>query len=255
MNKSAVRCFCGVLSTSLIFVASLTGLPSNVIAQNWTARRFDNEMRYAKAEALAKSSDHQWTYIPNEGGSCRRLMPTTPFRFMQAVSAKRHKTPVLWDSPIDDENVERSIFANNNDPSVPLQIGPVQEFIFYITPEACDDAASKLLAHGGIKISDTDLDHKAALKWVITDQTTLKVACHWPNNTTGRSPREFFSILKQQGATISEVSHGDSTTGDHRRIFQITFAYRLGGHSNQISWEDLGDYSCDPKVRDRLILP
>ncbi len=166
MRQITVEMSYGVLRYSLIAAAIAIALPFDAIAQNWTPQRAANEARYVKAEALAKLPDHQWTFVPTEGGACRPLGPTTPFRFMQVVSARRHHTQVLWDSPVGDENVERSIFANNNDPNVPLKDGPVQEFVFYVTPEACDAAAAKLLAHDGIKISDADLDHKPAVKWV-----------------------------------------------------------------------------------------
>ena len=255
MRQIPIEMSYGVRVCALIAAAMAIAPPFSAIAQNLTPQRVANEARYAKAEALAKSPDHQWTYVPNEGGTCRPLGLTTPFRFMQAVSARRHHTQVSWDSPLVDENVERSIFANNNDPSVPLKDGPVQEFVFYISSEACDAAAANLLAQDGIKISGADLDHRPAVKWVITDQTTLKVACHWPNTATGKSPREFLATLRQLGANITEVSHSDIATEDRRTIFGITFAYSLKGHSNQISWADLGDYSCDPHVRDRLQLP
>jgi hypothetical protein len=88
-------------------------------------RRATNEARYAKAETLAKSDAFTWSYVPPEGGACRPLGSTTPFKFMQSISAKRHHTSVEWNADIGDNDGGRSVVADNNDPTVPLKAGPV----------------------------------------------------------------------------------------------------------------------------------
>jgi hypothetical protein len=218
-------------------------------------RRAANEARYAKAEALAKSSAFQWAYISYEGGACRPLGPTTPFKFMQSVSAKRHHSIVDWDAPVADEDVSRSTVGTSNDPTVPLKDGPVREYSFFVSAEACNAMLASSLPNEGIKVSDGELAHKPAVKWLITDDTESPVACHWPNAATGKSPKEFLAILTQQGAKISEVSKSEVSTTDNRISFEISFSYTLKGHANQISWSDLGDFGCDPRAKDQLQLP
>jgi hypothetical protein len=129
----------------------------------------------------------------------------------------------------------------SNDPTVPLKDGPVR--------------LASSLPNEGIKISHGELAHKPAVKWLITDDTASQVACHWPNAVTGKSPREFLAILKQQGAKIMEVSKSEVSTTDKRISFEISFSYTLKGHANQISWSDLGDFGCDPRAKDQLQLP
>ena len=148
--------------------------------------RAANEARYAKAESLAKSSAFQWIYISYEGGACRPLGPTTPFKFMQAVSAKRHHSTVDWDAPVEDEDASRSTIATNNDSTVPLKDGPVREYRFFISAEACNAMLANSLPNEGITVSDSEPAHKPAVKWLITDDTESEVACHWPNAATGR---------------------------------------------------------------------
>jgi hypothetical protein len=219
-------------------------------------RRATNEARYAKAETLAKSDVYTWSYVPTDGGACRILGPTTPFEFMQSISAKRHHSSVGWDADIGDNDGGRSVVADNNDPTVPLKAGPVQEYRFYISVDECNAALARSLPHKGMAVSDADLQHKPAVKWVITDDTVSgKVACHWPSVVTGNSPKDFLAILKEQGATITEVSPNTVSTEDNRTSFEISFAYTLKGHTNQISWSDLGNYGCVPGVKDRLQLP
>ena len=217
--------------------------------------RAANEARYAKAESLAKSSAFQWIYISHEGGACRPLGPTTPFKFMQAVGAKRHHSTVDWYAPLEDEDASRSTIATNNDSTVPLKDGPVREYRFFISAEACNAMLANSLPNEGITVSDSELAHKAAVKWLITDDTESEVACHWPNAATGKSPKEFLAILKQQGAKISEVKKSEVSTTDNRTSFEISFSYNLKGHANQISWSDLGDFGCDPHAKDQLKLP
>jgi hypothetical protein len=100
------------------------------------------------------------------------------------------------------------------------------------------------------------LKRKPAVKWVITDDTVAGgLACHWPSVVTGNSPQAFLAILKEQGATVTEVSRHTYPTDDNRTSFEISFAYTLKGHTNQISWSDLGNYGCAPDVKDQLQLP
>jgi hypothetical protein len=98
-------------------------------------RRTANEARYAKAEALAKSSAFQWAYISYEGGACRPLGPTTPFKFMQSVSAKRHHSTVEWDAPVANEDASRSTVATSNDPTVPLKDARLGNITFSSAPK------------------------------------------------------------------------------------------------------------------------
>ena len=217
--------------------------------------RAANEARYAKAEDLAKSSKFQWVFISYEGGACRPLGSTTPFKFMQLVSAKRHYSTVDWDASVVDENASRSTVATINDPAGPLKDRPVQEYRFFISAEVCNAMLANSLPSNGIKVSDADMEHKPAVKWLITDDTESQVACHWPNAATGKSPKEFLGILKQQGAQVLEVSKSEVSTNDNRTSFEILFAYTLKGHTNEISWSDLGDFSCDPRAKDQLRLP
>lgn len=219
------------------------------------ARRAANEARYAKAEALAKSQAFKWSYIPDEGGPCRPLGPTTPFMFMKSVSAKRHHSIVIWDLPIGDEDAGRSTIATSNDTAVPLKDGPIQEYRFFTRVDVCNVMLADAMPRGGIMVADADLVHKPTTKWLITDQTTTQVACHWPNAVTGKSPMEFLAILKNQGANITEVSKSEISTTDNRTSFEISFSYTLKGRAMQIGWSDLGDFGCDPKVKDRLQLP
>ena len=246
-------------------VVGVTNIPSvfwvpKELVQNYQAmkvlfeRRAENEARYAKAEALAKT-DAPWSYVPAEGGACRPLGHTTPFAFMQSVAAKRHHSSVDWDADILDSDGDQAVVGTNNDTTVPLKDGPVQEYRFYVSAEVCNARLAQTLPDKGITASASDLQHKPVVKWVITDDTQSdKIACHWPNVATGKSP-QFLNILKEQGATITEVSTASIPTDDKRMGFEISFAYTLKGHANQISWSDLGNYGCDPKARDRLQLP
>jgi hypothetical protein len=217
--------------------------------------RKTNEARYAAAETLAKLSTFQWTYISYEGGACRPLGPTTPFKFMQSVSAKRHHSTVLWNEPVTDKDANRSTIGTSEDTTVPLKDGPIQEYRFFVSSEACNAMLADSFPNEGIKISDSELAHKPAVKWLITDDTESNVACHWPNAATGKSPKEFLAILMKQGAKISEVKKSESSTTDNRTSFEISFSYTLKGHANEISWSDLGDFGCDPHVKDLLQLP
>lgn len=218
-------------------------------------RRAANEARYAKAQALAKSDAFTWSYVPFDGGACRPLGPTTPFKFMQAIGNKRHHTSVQWDLGMGDNDASQSVVGVSNDTTVSIEQGPVQDYQFYINAEACNAAIERQLPNGGITVSEEDLQHKPAVKWLITDATVSKVACHWPSVVTGKSPKEFLAILKEQGAKISQVSALTTTTTANRTIFEISFAYTLKGHSKQISWSDLGDYSCTRGLKDQLQLP
>lgn len=217
--------------------------------------RAANEARYKRAESLAKSPVFPWVYISYEGGACRPLGPTTPFKFMQLVSARRHHSAVEWDAPLADEDADRSTVATSNDPVVPLKDGPVQEYRFFISADACNAMLASGIPSNGIKVSDADMEHKPAVKWLITDDTETQAACHWPNPATGRSPKEFLGILQRQGAKVSEVSKRELSTSDSRTSFEISFSYILNGHTNQISWSDLGNFGCDPRAKDQLQLP
>ena len=99
------------------------------------------------------------------------------------------------------------------------------------------------------------MEHKPAVKWLITDDTESQIACHWPNVATGKSPKEFLAILERQDAKISEVSKSEVSTTDNRTSSEISFAYTLKGHTNQIGWSDLGNFGCDPRAKDQLQLP
>jgi hypothetical protein len=208
-------------------------------------RRAANEARYAKAQALAKSDAFTWSYVPFDGGACRPLGPTTPFKFMQAIGNKRRHTTMLWDSGLGDNDASQSVVGE----------GLEGDYQFFINAEACNAAIERSLLDGGITVSEADLQHKPAVKWLITDATVSKVACHWPSVVTGKSPKDFLAILKEQSAKISEVSALTTTTTDNRTIFEILFAYTLKGHSKEISWSDLGDYGCTRGLKDQLQLP
>lgn len=174
---------------------------------------------------------------------------------MQSVSAKRHHSAVDWYAPVADADASRSTVATSNDPTVPLKDGPVQEYRFFISADACNAMLASSLPNEGITVSDTDIEHKPTVKWIITDDTETQVACHWPNLATGKSPKQFLAILKHNGARILEISKSEELTNDGRTFFRISFAYTLNGHPNQISWSDLGGFGCDPRAKDRLQLP
>ncbi len=241
-------------------VPSVFWIPKELVAIYQDRRlliemRITNQARHARAEDLAKSSKFQWVFISYEGGACRPLGPTTPFKFMQSVSAKQHHPTMDWDTSVVDEDASRSTVATISDSAVPLKNRPVQEYRFFISAEMCNAMLANSLPNNGIKVSDADMEHKPAVKWLITDDTESQVACHWPNAATGKSPKEFLSILKQQGAQILEVSKSEVSTNDDRTSFEMLFAYTLKGHSNEISWSDLGDFGCDPRAKDQLRLP
>ena len=217
--------------------------------------RAANEARSAKAKSLAESSNFAWVFIPYDGVSCRPLGAITPFKYMQSVSVRRHHSPVDWDAPIEDGNTSQSTVATSNDPIVAVKDGPVQIFRFFVSAKACNAMLASSLPKGGIKVSDADMEHKPAIKWLITDDFASAVACHWPNSTTGKSPAEFLDILKRQGAQILEVSKSELSTTNKRTSFEILFAYTLKEHTNQIRWTDLGDFGCDRRVKDQLQVP
>jgi hypothetical protein len=208
-------------------VPSVFWVPKSLVEHYATLKpliqqRASNEARYAKAETLAKSDAFTWSYVPPDGGACRRLGPTTPFEFMRSISAKRHHTSVEWDADTGDNDGERSVVAENNDPAVPLKAGPVQEYRFYINVDECNAALARSLSQNGIIVSDTDLQHKPAVKWVITDDTVSgNLACHWPNVATGNSPKDFLAVLKKQGAMITEVIPAHLTIDTLRRLCPV----------------------------------